>query len=76
MKKQPTAELDGKAHDMLMFYLQERNINIADIDHIEVELKKNREEKKYYRLIKIIKRNNESKSIFGGGSNTPEKGTR
>ena len=56
MKPQPTAELDGYAYDMLMFYLQEHNINIVDIDHIEVELKKDKKTSIYYRLIKIVKK--------------------
>lgn len=56
MKPQPTAQLDGYAYDMIMFYLQEHNINIADIDHIEVELKKDKNNRTYYRLIKIVKK--------------------
>lgn len=56
MKPYPTAQLDGYAYDMLMFYLQEHNINIADIDHIEVELKKDKSTKTYYRKIKIVKK--------------------
>lgn len=63
MKPYPTAELDGYAYDMLMFYLQEHNINIADIDHIEVELRKDKTTRIYHRHIKIIKKN-ESKGFF------------
>lgn len=62
MKTQPTAQLDGYAYDMLMFYLQEHSINIADIDHIEVELRKDKT-RTYYRHIKIIKKNG-SKGFF------------
>lgn len=63
MKTQPTAELDGYAYDMVMFYLQEHNINIADIDNIEVELRKDKITRIYYRQIKIIKKNG-SKGFF------------
>lgn len=57
MRKTPTAELDPYAYDMLMFYLQEHNIDIAAIDHIEVSLHKDRQTRKIYRHIKIIKKN-------------------
>lgn len=54
MKQQPTAELDGYAYDMLLFYLQERNIDFNDIDHVEVELCKDKKTRSYYRNIRII----------------------
>lgn len=54
MRKTPTAELDSYAYDMLLFYMQERNIDINDIDHLEVELCKDKKTRTYYRNIKII----------------------
>ena len=56
MRKTPTAELDPYAYDMVMFYLQEHNIKISDVDSIEVTLRKDRDNKIYYRNINIIKK--------------------